>query len=297
MRRGSFTLFCILAYGLGGSTARAQADAAPETPQPLAPVTAVEDTAMRWQIDEFTTDDDGLFYGGAEVIFFKPFGEAGTTPQQAIAASGATDFLPAWRLWGGWSDDEGLGARVRWWQYDQFSAATDSLGTTETRLIFQKLDVEVTQQVSFGPWDMLLSGGATWIGNELDLGSGSEVDRWRMDAAGVTAGIQAVRRSRRFEHWRWFASAQGSAVFGNSLSQTTADPIGTQPSTVGGIFEFAIGPRWERNIGGGATAFAGGNAEAQYWMTSLGGIEDGLVPDGMGALGLVGLSFNVGIRR
>lgn len=153
--------------------------------------------------------------------------------------------------------------------------------------------------MSFGVWDMMLSGGATWIGNELDLGtsSSSGIDRWRMDAAGVTAGIQAVRRSRRFEHWRWFASAQGSGVFGNSLAQTVADPIGTQPSTVGGIFEFAIGPRWERNIGGGATAFAGGNAEAQYWLTSLGAIEDGLVPDGQGALGLVGLSFNLGIRR
>lgn len=293
-------LFCALGCVLAGSAAQGQPDAAHETPQPLAPVTAAEEVVANWNPDTFATGDgDGLFYSGAEIIFFKPFGEAGTTAQQAIATSGATDFLPAWRLWGGWSDEEGLGARVRWWQYDQFSSATDSLGTTETRLIFQKLDVEVTEQVSFGPWDMLLSGGATWIGNELDLGSSTTngIDRWRMDAAGVTAGIQAVRRSRRFEHWRWFASAQGSAVFGNNLAQTVAEPIGSQPSTVGGIFEFAIGPRWERNIGGGAIAFAGGNAEAQYWMTSLGAINDGLVPDGQGALGLVGLSFNLGIRR
>jgi hypothetical protein len=86
-------------------------------------------------------------------------------------------------------------------------------------------------------------------------------------------------------------------VFGNSVSQTQSDPIGAQPSTVGGILEFAVGPRWERSIGGGATAFAGGNAEAQYWMTGLGSLADGLVPDGQGTLGLVGLSVNVGIRR
>lgn len=282
------------------TSATAQPPPAMDEVQALPDVRETEFTAFRPDLHSYVaTEDDGLLYGGAEVIFFKPFGEAGTTPQQAIETSGANSFLPAWRLWGGWSDDDGLGARVRWWQYDQFSSATDTLGTTESRLIFQKLDVEVTQQASFGAWNMMLSCGVTWIGNELDLGTGTAngIDRWRMDAAGVTAGIQAVRRSRHFEHWRWLASAQGSGVFGNSLSQTVADPIGSQTSTVGGIFEFAVGPRWERHIGGGATAFAGGNAEAQYWMTGLGAIEDGIVPDGMGALGLVGLSFNVGIRR
>lgn len=264
--------------------------------QELPPVTAPQDPAA-WSGGDLSSARGGA-YGGAEIIFFKPFGEAGTTPQQAIAESGADTFLPAWRLWGGWSDEDGLGARVRWWQYDQFASNADTLGTTETRLIFQKLDVEATQQVAFGSWDVMLSCGVTWIGNELNLGDGAGgPDRWRMDAAGVTAGIQAVRRSRRFEHWRWFGSAQGSGVFGNSLSQTATDPIGTQPSTVGGILEFAVGPRWERAIGGGATAFAGGNAEAQYWMTGLGAIEDGLVPDGQGAVGLVGLSINIGIRR
>jgi hypothetical protein len=298
MRRRSASVLWLLILAFPASPITAQTISLAETPQSLPSVAEVETVAAQWNPDAFV-ENDGLFYGGAEIIFFKPFAEAGTTAQQAITASGATDFLPAWRLWGGWSDEEGLGARVRWWQYDQFSSATDLLGTTQTRLIFQKLDVEVTQEVSFGTWDMMLSGGVTWIGNELDVGTTATagVDRWRMDAAGVTAGIQAVRRSRRFEHWRWFASAQGSGVFGNSLAQTVADPIGAQPSTVGGIFEFAVGPRWERNIGGGATAFAGGNAEAQYWLTSLGSIEDGLVPDGQGALGLVGLSFNLGIRR
>ena len=284
-----------------GTSLPAAADDVVDAPielRELPPVVPVEDAAVWSGVGDPATGD-GIFYGGAEIIFFKPFGEAGTTPQQAIAASNADSFLPAWRLWGGWSDADGLGARVRWWQYDQFSSLVDSFGTTTTRLIFQKLDVEVTQTASCGAWEMMLSCGVTWIGNELDLATASatQSDRWRMDAAGVTAGLQAVRRSRHFEHWRWFAWAQGSGVFGNSLSQTLADPIGEQPSTVGGILEFAVGPRWERPIGGGATAFAGGNAEAQYWMTGLGSIEDGLVPDGQGAVGLVGLSFNVGIRR
>jgi len=268
---------------------------APVDLQELPPVTAVQDPTA-WSAGE--PSSSGGVYGGAEIIFFKPFGEAGTTPQIAIAESGADSFLPAWRLWGGWCDSDGLGGRVRWWQYDQFSSAVDAVGTTETRLIFQKLDLEATQQASCGSWELMLSCGVTWIGNELNLGDGIDTpDRWRMDAAGVTAGIQAVRRSRRFEHWRWFGSAQGSGVFGNSISRTAADPIGAQPSTVGGILEFAVGPRWERPVGGGATAFAGGNAEAQYWMTGLGSLEDGLVPDGQGAVGLVGLSLNLGIRR
>lgn len=298
--RTAVSLCALVALTTLGASVAAESPPAIEAVQLLPPVTTPGFGEQRPMLEAISLGDTGSpFYGGAEIIFFKPFGEAGTTPQQAIAASGADSFLPAWRLWGGWSDDEGLGARVRWWQYDQFSSLTDNFGTTRTRLIFQKLDVEVTQQTTWRSWDMMWSCGVTWIGNELDLdtGAGSGADRWRMDAAGVTAGVQAVRRSRRFEHWRWFASAQGSGVFGNSLSQTTADPIGAQPSTVGGILEFAVGPRFERDIGRGATVFAGGNAEAQYWMTGLGSIEDGLVPDGQGAVGLVGLSFNVGIRR
>lgn len=245
----------------------------------------------------------GVFYGGAEVIFFKPFGEAGTQPQEIITATGATDFLPAWRLWGGWSDADGLGARIRWWQYDQFSYSSEFGLDNFSRLIFQKLDLEVTQQFERGLWDLMASGGVTWVGNELDYGlvGATPINRWRMDAAGVTAGLQAVRASRNYEHWRWFGSVQASGVFGNSLADAVGrageDPIGEQPSTVGGILELSIGPRWERPIGGGASLFAGGNAEAQYWMTGLGSILDGNIPDGQGSLGLVGLSFNLGIRR
>lgn len=245
----------------------------------------------------------GVFYGGAEVIFFKPFGEAGTQPQEIIAATAATDFLPAWRLWGGWSDADGLGARIRWWQYDQFSYASEFGLENFSRLIFQKLDLEVTQQFERGLWDLMASGGVTWVGNELDYGlvGATPINRWRMDAAGVTAGLQAVRASRNYEYWRWVGAVQASGVFGNSLADAVGrageDPVGEQPSTVGGILELSIGPRWERPIGGGASLFAGGNAEAQYWMTSLGSILDGNVPDGQGSLGLVGLSFNLGIRR
>lgn len=272
----------------------------------LPPVVAALEDVPRTQGAYSTTFSDvapGVFYGGAEVIFFKPFGEAGTQPQEIITATGATDFLPAWRLWGGWSDADGLGARIRWWQYDQFSYSSEFGLDNFSRLIFQKLDLEVTQQFERGLWDLMASGGVTWVGNELDYGlvGATPINRWRMDAAGVTAGLQAVRASRNFEHWRWVGAVQASGVFGNSLADAVGrageDPVGEQPSTVGGILELSVGPRWERSIGGGASLFAGGNAEAQYWMTSLGSILDGNVPDGQGSLGLVGLSFNLGIRR
>lgn len=241
----------------------------------------------------------GGFLGGAEVMFFKPFGEASQTGQQVIELSGADSFLPAWRLWGGWSDAEGLGFRARWWQYDQY-ASRQNLGIElQSRLIFQKLDLEATQQVRYRSWDLLYSGGVTWIGNEMTLSSKGDdgVERWRLDAAGVTVGLQGIRRSRWLEYWRWQGSSQFSGVFGNGLAQNVRDPIGAQPSSLGAILEFSVGPRWERSIGGGATAFAGGNAEAQCWMTGLGAVEDGVTPDGQGSLGLVGFTLNLGICR
>lgn len=253
----------------------------------------------------------GGFQGGAEVIFFKPFAEAGSTPNSILASSGADEFLPAWRLWGGYANDEGLGSRIRWWQYDQ--AATSTPPSPESafpsRLIFQKLDGEVTQQVCFHSWELLVSGGLTYVGNEINsLHPDQRFDeRYRFDGVGLTAGLQAIRDGVLFPSMKMVGTMQWSGVYGNSTSSSlfVPQPPPAPPSndhafssTTASVLELSIGPRWERTLDGGAILFAGGAAEAQYWTTGLGTLFS-LLPIGAGGgdVGLVGLSVNVGLRR
>lgn len=299
---------------LGGAAGAAWADgvAEPETvdspPSALtpAPVDAFQsELESRIERLEALTRADSAPHGsglsgGAELIFFKPCGEAGSNTALYV---GDIDFLPAWRLWGGASNEEGQGMRVRWWQYDQ-TALLDQ-HRLATHLVFQKLDLEATQQVDFRRWELLFSGGLTYAGNGLQLidsgNGGTPGERWRFDGVGVTCGAQAIRHCVRFPSWSLFGTAQWSGVYGNSVVPGSRFNLqsSSQPGTCASILELSVGPRWERSIGGGAVLFAGGGAEAQYWTTGLGGepIFFGTLGSFAGDIGLIGLTFNLGLRR
>ena len=252
--------------------------------------------------------DPGV-YAGAEVMFFKPFAEAGSIPNEILVRTGADDFMPAWRIWGGTVDDGGFGTRVRWWQYDQLSA--DAAGYA-SRLGFQKLDWEATQQAAFGRWRLLGSGGLTYVANQLgetrpaDLGPSPYFPlRYRFDGVGVTLGLQAVRQGVWHPHWAVFGAVQWSAVYGNAVATQWGSGFANTtvskaiPGATGSILELAVGPRWERTLGNGVVAFAAGNAEAQLWTTGLGTTSYSMLPFYVrgGDVGLVGLTFQAGFRR
>lgn len=64
---------------------------------------------------------------------------------------------------------------MNWWQWDQFSTSSAQTttvppftNTNTLHLAFQKLDLLVTQMVSFRRWDLMLVGGVTYAGNTFD---------------------------------------------------------------------------------------------------------------------------------
>lgn len=236
--------------------------------------------------------------GGAEVMFFRPCATARTLPVQYVDEAG---YQPAWRLWGGYSGEEGLGVDVRWWQYDQISRG----GPAVADLSFQKLDLVAGQRLGYDTWDMLLFAGPTYAANAM--GSEPQADvplpphRWRFDGAGLTAGIQVVRHTPWLAGLSLAANAQGSVVFGPSVMPGSVYGPGLyrQATTCATIFELSLGPRWERRLRGGAIAFAGGACEAQFWSAGLGSESEYFPTVGRwgGDIGLVGFTCNVGIRR
>jgi len=269
------------------------------------------------------------FYGGAEIMWLKPFG-SGDIVTQGINGSSADTFLPGWRLYGGKQNCDGLGWRVNWWQWDQFSTNPASIGplgdyTANLHLVFQKLDLLATQMVSFRKWDLMLLGGVTYAGNTFNKDTwhnqpegqkyGELVSTNRFDGWGLTAGVLAYRDIAWLKGLKGFGSVQWSGVYGNTNGYGLYDEFSDYPnpqrftldrrSTLLNILELKVGTQYERGIGRGAIGFVSTGLEAQYW----GGI-DGLqlqqqtgfgvpnaVVNSLNDLGMVGFTVGTGIRR
>jgi len=273
--------------------------------EPMAGVTSLESRiqaleARTPRADSPIAGRSAGWSGGAEVMFFRPCATARSQPVAYVADAG---FAPAWRLWGGLSNAEGFGVDVRWWQYDQ----TNAIGPAGTgaHLVFQKLDLVASQRLGFRHWDLQLFAGPTYAGNGMGNagpeGDGRNRYRWRFDGAGLTAGLQVIRGTPWLHGLSLAAAAQGSAVFGPSVmpGRFSLDPY-RQTTTCATIFELSFGPRWERQLRGGATAFVGGSCEAQFWSAGLGSESQSYFPSvGFwgGDIGLIGFTCNVGIRR
>lgn len=249
------------------------------------------------------------YYGGAEIMWLKPFSSTFQGATGPLGTASADAFLPGWRLWGGHQNCDGLGWRVNWWQWDQFSsAASPSFGglplpsTESVRLVFQKLDLLATQMVSFRKWDLMLLGGVTYAGSTSE--STQAVDnapflinsqRTRFDGWGLTAGMLAYRDIGWWEGLQGYGGVQWSGVYGNSPGRTVTPGIFAPPtytytagdSTLANILELKVGTQYERRIGWGAIGFVSAGFESQYWA----------VPTNLGDLGLVGFTVGTGIRR
>ena len=248
-------------------------------------------------------------YGGAEIMWLKPF--ASDLSAILLNNSSANEFLPAWRLWGGYQNAEGLGWRVGWWQWDQFSSGSgDSIllgpSDVDQRLVFQKLDLEVTQMASFRRWDLMMSGGVTYVGSQNNFNA-SNINgnpgeflniEGQFNGWGLTAGLLAVRDIPRFAGLSGYGGIQWSGVYGNSNYYIEQDVQGPESididSTMANILELRVGALYERGLGNGVIGFLSGGFEAQYW-SGLGGLVYAEV--GGADIGLVGFTFGAGIRR
>lgn len=251
------------------------------------------------------------YYGGAEIMWLKPFSSfsgGGFFNGNALQVASANEFLPGWRLWGGHQNCDGLGWRVNWWQWDQFSSGTGTVengpggrvpSTADVRLVFQKLDLLATQMVSFRRWDMMFLGGVTYAGNEVTLNQSipdvSIYNRNRFDGWGLTAGTLAYRDIGWFEGLQGYGGVQWSGVYGNSPgTYTNVNPGGTFTAQYDGanamlsILELKIGTQYERRIGWGAIGFISAGFESQYWTP---------LNSNLGDVGLVGFTVGTGIRR
>ena len=245
-------------------------------------------------------------------MWLKPFGTGSSTVTKPLELASAGEFLPAWRLWGGAQNCDGLGWRINWWQWDHISTgvSTGQFGsppgnTWTNRTVFQKLDLLGTQMVSFRSWDLMLLGGVTYAGNTFitaETGATStSINNYRFDGWGLTAGLLAYRNVPWITGLRGFGGVQWSGIYGNAIEDSgqiiPSIPLNTVvrtplSSVLLHVVELKIGMQYERHIGGGAIGFLSTGFESQFW----GGIPVTSY-DSWGNLGLVGFTLGAGIRR
>lgn len=251
----------------------------------------------------------GAFYGGAEIIFIKAHSGTSEAFYLEDAAGNGTvrsfnwNYDPAFRVWAGYENDEGFGARARYFYYDQDAktqTATAPAGGMADRglgdsrgdyvaeaftnpgetiaaiagLHIEAVDMEATQRIDFCTATTTLSGGVRYgqlksvvaVAN-VDQGVGylqqSDFEGW-----GPTVALNA-RRPIRNGNLSLVAGMRSSVLFGNSsvtvlgLNQNSF----SQFSRNNGVFigEVRIGVSYARCLNNGIQLVGRAGWEGQYW--------------------------------
>jgi hypothetical protein len=249
------------------------------------------------------------FYGGAELSYLKAHNSSGTGPTgllaaaQAVTVGGITvdssvaeidpDFEPTPRLWVGYQRCDGLGVRLRYWEYDHsFDVATGRDFTLSfppvTQVFFRGpdgshgwdtwvADIEVTDSSLVGCyWDVTWSCGFRQV--EFVENVGLDLPDFPLllmsksfTGSGLTASVEVRRRVTC--NIGLFGSARASAIYGDEVTQlmefVAPGPLSARSETerndVKYIWEAQLGVEYVMPLSSGASLFARAGAEVQYW--------------------------------
>ncbi len=251
--------------------------------------------------------DDGCgrisLYGGGAVLFLRPsFHDNVAYTLNApngvrTAQPFGYEYETAWRAWLGLEGQGGLGIRGTYFQFDHSSAraqvapaggGTSAVLDPESQFLslafnmgdavaashsleIHVVDMEATQSVNFGSWELMGSFGARYASFKQDYNfavNGGALgilgSRYKFEGAGPTAALE-VRRPV-YPRLSIFSTARGSIIWGES------DWRGGDPTLANNflliydadgalaIGELQAGVKW--NVG---NWFAQGAVEAQAW--------------------------------
>jgi len=243
---------------------------------------------------------------GAELTYLKAHSNAlagpGPGPGLGVTLIPSYDYEVAPRAWLGYQLAGGLGLRATWWGFDQGLPGAGigaGFGLEATTV-----DLEVTDAISLGKWDLLASGGMRYARLRQDIGPSLLAPfplHRDFEGLGGTFGL-SVRRGLGGTNLALIGSARGSLVFGESYDDISSSGIGGGPGPgalplVGvqrttGIFEMRLGVEWSRDLSNGARFYSQTVYEAQYWQSAQ-------LINGIGGMdvGFTGVAFNIGLAR
>ena len=224
-------------------------------------------------------DRCGGWVGSVDFLLFKPFAS-----ESALASGTAQmNYNPAYRLTFGRQNAEGLGARMRYFSFDQVATGNpgDVIGVD-----VRYLDLEATQTVDFRRWNLLFSGGLRYVETNYEVGS----NLGGFDGIGLTFAGQATRDLNRSGSLRLTSGARWSSAYGNTkVNGDENQYVDTDDLT--NIMELNIGPQYRRQLRNGGYLTLGVGLETQYWSNAPVGYAD--TQD----FGFAGFATSVAITR
>ena len=194
------------------------------------------------------------FVGGIDFLMLKPF----ASEDALVNGDAQFNYNPSYRLYGGWQNRDGLGARMRYFEFDRGTTGTGGALGIEVRY----LDIEATQAVDFRRWNLLFAGGIRYF--ETNYQSGTLLSGF--DGVGLTFAGQATRDLNRSGTLRLTSGARWSAVYGNTKEGTVAAlNTNIDRDDLVNLLEVNIGPQWRRQLRNGGYMTLGGGLEAMYF--------------------------------
>lgn len=235
---------------------------------------------------------------GTETVFLRPYASSGFLDPGAGAA--AMNFNPSQRYWIGYQSADGLGGRIRYWEFDRGAAGAGGAGVG---VEYRNFDAELTQTVDFKRWNLLGSAGLRYQETGMNVGTvffgGLPLD-FGFDGVGLTFSGTATRDLNQSGTWRFASTARWSAVYGNSKASVGGALGGFGAGVVArddlvNIVEINIGPQYRRRLANGSYLTMGAGVEAQYYSNAL---DLPIGPIGVGIdTGFVGFSSSIAITR
>lgn len=237
-------------------------------------------------------DRCGGWVGGVDFLLLRPYAGGGWL-QSGGNANAQLNFNPAYRIYLGRQNADGLGGRLRFFEFDRGVTNGTSILGVEARY----LDAEMTQAVDFRRWNLLFAGGLRYAQIEGNSGVNTALPGFGFDGFGLTFAGQATRDLNKSGSLRMTSGARWSAVYGNSSTSLNGAPgVTRNRDDLVNILEINIGPQYRRQLRNGAYLTFGGGFEAQYWSNP---VSVAAVPLGIAAsdIGFAGFSSTIAITR
>lgn len=199
------------------------------------------------------------FVGGVEILWLKAFHGEGDFAD--------FNYDEGYRFWAGWEGASGLGARLRYFDYEQLAGNGDLIDTSA-------FDLEIYDHLQLGCyWDLYIGGGIRYLDLLVDAGDGAD----GLTGVGPTVSAELVRHVG--ERAALYAIVRDSIIAGNG---------GVREDVTTNVFEIQIGGQINREYCG-SLLFARAGWEAQFYSDNT---EDD--SEGMSLMGGV---LGVGLMR
>jgi hypothetical protein len=245
----------------------------------------------------------GGVIGGVELSFLKFHESLGTRGADGTDLDG--DYDPAYRLWAGYQGSDGLGWRVRYWEFDHAtegdSVAAPGVRTDSFDVDTYVFDLEFVDSMNLGcNWDASVFSGFRYV--EFDhlrqsrvVATGTVFNAHEFDTAAYGLTLGGELRRCIGNGLAAFVNTRASVLFGDENEYTGAvlTLVDEELNNIYYIYEAQAGVQWTSELQSGGYLFARAAAEVQYWDNFVG--EPFF--DGGEAVGFGGVSLSAGIIR